>query len=85
MCAAKSRANRRSEEKYGPNARFYTDMETMLRDAPLDGVIVCTPNDLHHPATMAVLRHDLHVTCEKPIALNAAQAREMAQRPDNAV
>jgi len=40
--------------------------------------VVCTPNDLHYPATMAVLRHGLHVTCEKPVAVNAAQAREMA-------
>ena len=28
---------------------------------------------------MAVLNHGLHVTCEKPLALNAAQAQEMAQ------
>jgi predicted dehydrogenase len=64
--------------KYGPTARYYTDMNAMLDHATLDGVIVCTPNDLHHPATMAVLTRDLHVTCEKPLALNAAQAREMA-------
>src|SRR5690348_6029343 len=54
-------------------------METMLASAPLDGVVVCTPNDLHHPATMAALRHNLHVTCEKPVALNAEQAKEMAE------
>jgi predicted dehydrogenase len=79
VCGEKPRELSEVQAKYGPNARFYTDMETMLREAPLDGVIVCTPNDVHHRATMAVLNHGLHVTCEKPLALNAAQAQEMAQ------
>ena len=52
--------------------------EQMLAEVPLDGVIVCTPNNLHHPATMSVLNHNLHVTCEKPLAMNQEQAREMA-------
>src|SRR5438093_1497112 len=65
--------------KDGPIGRYYMDRDAMLDSATLDGVIVCTPNDLHHPATMAVLRRNLHVTCEKPLALNAAQAREMME------
>ncbi len=64
--------------KYGVHARYFTDYEEMLECVPLDGVVVCTPNDLHHPATMAALRHGLHVICEKPLALNADQAKEMA-------
>src|SRR5262249_42154575 len=65
--------------KFGAEAVFYGDMEAMLSSAPVDGVIVCTPNDLHYPATMAALKHGKHVTCEKPVALNAAQAKEMAE------
>lgn len=79
VCGEKPREPGEVQAKYGPNARFYTNVETMLRDAPLDGVIVCTPNDVHYPAAMAVLNHGLHVTCEKPLALNAAQAQEMVQ------
>ncbi len=79
LCGAKERDAEEVKAKYGAGATFYSDMETMLETAPIDGVIVCTPNDLHHPATMAALNHGKHVTCEKPIALNAAQAREMAQ------
>jgi predicted dehydrogenase len=65
--------------KYGAQARYFTDYETMLTEIPMDGVVVCTPNDTHHPATMAALQHNVHVTCEKPLALNAAQAQEMAK------
>ena len=64
--------------KYGANALYFTNYEEMMDTVPMDGVIVCTPNYLHHPVTMAALKRDLHVTCEKPIALNAEQAFEMA-------
>lgn len=77
LCGDKPREVDEVQAKYGPHARYFTDMEEMLSHATVDGVIVCTPNDLHHPATMAVLRHNLHVTCEKPVALNATQAKEM--------
>lgn len=63
--------------KYGVQARYYTDYDQMMDFVPLDGIIVCTPNDLHYPATMAALKRGLHVLCEKPIALNSAEAREM--------
>lgn len=79
ICGAKDREEDEARTKYGEKTKCYTDMEQMLDEALLDGVIVCTPNDLHYPSTMAVLRRGLHVTCEKPIALNAAQAREMAE------
>jgi predicted dehydrogenase len=78
ICGEKERDAEELRAKYGPHARYYTDRDAMLDHATLDGVIVCTPNDLHHPSAMAALTHDLHVTCEKPLALNAAQAREMA-------
>jgi predicted dehydrogenase len=78
ICGRNVRDEAEARAKYGPHARIYTDMEAMLNEVPLDGVVVCTPNDLHHPATMAALQHGVHVTCEKPIALNADQAREMA-------
>lgn len=78
VCGATAREDSAVHAKYGDAARSYTDIERMLDGESLDGVVVCTPNYLHHSATMAAFRHGLHVTCEKPVALNAAQAREMA-------
>ena len=43
-----------------------------------DVVVICTPNNLHHPQTMEALAHNCHVFCEKPPALNAENARAMA-------
>jgi predicted dehydrogenase len=79
VCGAKPREEAEVRAKYGAHARYFPDVESMLNEAEVDGVVVCTPNDLHHPATMAALRHGKHVTCEKPVALNAAQAREMVE------
>ena len=78
VCGSKSRSKSETE-KYGDNVLVFTDYEKMLDEANLDGVIVCTPNHLHHSASMAAMSRGVSVICEKPIAMNATQAREMAQ------
>ena len=45
----------------------------------LDAVIVSSPHSLHHQHTMAALGHGLHVMCEKPLAITAADAFDMTQ------
>lgn len=61
------------------NARVWTDLDAALRDAAIDAVYVATPVFLHAPQTMAALRAGKHVLCEKPVALNYAQAAEMVR------
>lgn len=43
----------------------------------LDGVVIATPNSLHAPQTLAALDKGLAVFCQKPLALDAREAREM--------
>lgn len=43
-------------------------------------VIVAAPPNLHHPVTLAALESGKHVMCEKPMAMNAPEAREMTER-----
>ncbi len=78
VCGSAVRDIGEVHEKYGAHAAYYTNFEEMMDSANLDGVIICTPNDTHHPAVMAALERGLHVTCEKPVAMNAEEAREMA-------
>lgn len=55
----------------------YTDAQAMLDAGGLDVVSICTPNKFHHGLTLAALAAGCHVLCEKPMAMNAAEAREM--------
>ncbi len=60
-------------------ARTYTSAEEMLEKESLDLVSICTPNKFHKPLTVAALRAGCHVLCEKPMAMNATEAREMLE------
>lgn len=53
------------------------DLVERAADLRLDGLVVATPNALHAPQTLAALDAGLAVFCQKPLALNARQAREM--------
>ena len=54
-----------------------TDLESMLADESIDVVHVCTPNHLHAAIAIAALRAGKHVVCEKPLATDVADAREL--------
>jgi predicted dehydrogenase len=55
----------------------YTDAQDMLDKENLDVVSVVTPNKFHKPLTLAAFKAGCHVLCEKPMAMNAREAREM--------
>jgi predicted dehydrogenase len=57
----------------------YDSAESMLEAEPLDAVLVLTSNRSHRDLTLAAIRRGLHVLCEKPLGLSAAEAREMAE------
>ena len=62
----------------------FRDYHEMLRLDSIDAVSVCASNPIHHPATLAALAAGKHVFCEKPLALNAADAREMVEAAEAA-
>ncbi len=58
-------------------SRIYTKYEELFASGEIDAVAVTTPNNMHYPPVMAALEAGLSVICEKPLAMNAQQAREM--------
>ena len=62
--------------------QVFTDYREMIARGALDALVVITPDALHYPVTMAGLDAGLHVLCEKPLALNGAQAREMYDKAE---
>ena len=57
--------------------RAYDSLEALLDDPTVDVVHVTSPNDLHLPQAEAVLAAGRHVVCEKPLAMSAAESREL--------
>ncbi|MBQ7677380.1 MAG: Gfo/Idh/MocA family oxidoreductase [Lachnospiraceae bacterium] len=63
-------------EQYGI-PHVYTDYNEMMAKEKLDCVSVTTWNAAHKGAAVAALRGGANVLCEKPLAMNAAEAEEM--------
>ena len=61
-------------------ANVFTDVEAMYASGTIDAVVISTVNKTHHVLTLSALDHGLHVLCEKPLAMNPAEADEMAAR-----
>lgn len=57
--------------------KVYSDYKEMLKLDELDAVSVCTWNNSHAPISIAALETGKHVLCEKPMALNTAEALNM--------
>ncbi|NVJ86942.1 MAG: Gfo/Idh/MocA family oxidoreductase [Algoriphagus sp.] len=68
------------KEKYGipaKNCYNYENFDQIKDNPDIDAVYVITPNSLHKPYAIRVAQAGKHVICEKPMALNAAEAKEM--------
>ena len=86
LAAICGRDRRRAEEmakKYGVPLVF-TDHREMIEKAGLEALVVSTPDDLHYGMVMDALDARLHVVCEKPLSLRAAEAREMYEKAEAA-
>ncbi|MEM7032205.1 MAG: Gfo/Idh/MocA family oxidoreductase [Chloroflexota bacterium] len=70
-------------DTYGVENR-YTDALAMLSKENLDVVSIALPNKFHKPFTLAAFEAGCHVLCEKPMAMNAAEGREMLAASEKA-
>ena len=62
----------------------YSDCSQMLAQADIEAVIVATVHDQLQPAAMAAAQAGKHVLVEKPMALCAADARELVSAAESA-
>jgi 1,5-anhydro-D-fructose reductase (1,5-anhydro-D-mannitol-forming) len=61
------------------NTRAWDTLDQALADPAVQAVYVATPVFLHAPQTIQSLLAGKHVLCEKPMALNEAEACSMVQ------
>jgi len=60
-------------------ARAYGSYEELLADPEIEAIYNPLPNHLHVPWTIRAAEAGKHVLCEKPIALSAAEARQLLE------
>ncbi len=76
------KAEERAKEFGDETTVCLTDYKQMLKDESVDLVSVCLPNYLHAPVTIDCLNAGKHVLCEKPAAMNYAEALSMKKAAD---
>jgi predicted dehydrogenase len=68
---------RRKEAADEFGCKTYTSVDDLLKQDDIDVVVVATPSVTHKDDTIKSLRAGKHVACEKPMAVNLAEADEM--------
>lgn len=65
-------------KEYAPE-RHYSEYHELLNDQDIDAVIICLPNFLHFPASLAAIEAGKHILCEKPPTLNGAEMKVLRE------
>jgi len=70
------------QQKYNipaKNCYNYSNFDNIRNNQDIDAVYIITPNGLHKEQAIRVAKAGKHVICEKPMALNAAEGRDMVE------
>lgn len=73
------RAEKAAKEYGVEGARVYEDYRELLKVEKPDVVHVCTPNREHSEVAIAAMEAGADVLCEKPMAINEAEAKAMLE------
>ena len=68
------------QKRYGipkKNCYHYNNLEEIESNPDIDAVYIITPNGLHCEHTLKVAGAGKHVICEKPMAINALEGKQM--------
>lgn len=57
--------------------KAYKDYDELIADPEVDVVDLVSPNSLHKEQILKALKAGKHVLCEKPLVMNAAEAKEV--------
>jgi predicted dehydrogenase len=78
-CADLDDERRRDFEITFAPQKSFREYEELLQESELHAAIICLPNFLHFPASLAALEAGKHVFCEKPPTMNAAEMKVLQE------
>ena len=83
ICDVDSEKRQKVNAEFGLNAEEYGDYNALLASGKVDVVHVCTPHYLHAEIICAALGANIHVLCEKPLAINFEQLNAIEKAVNN--
>ncbi len=76
--------NREKASEHLAGTKFYTDINSLLRNEQLDFVDICTPPHTHAEYINACAAKGIHIICEKPLTETQATVGEVVKTIRNA-
>ena len=83
VCSVPEESAREFAEKWNI-PKYTSSMKEAIEDPEIDIVVVGLPNYLHKEAILLACKAKKHILCTKPLALNAADAKEILEAVEKA-
>lgn len=83
ICDVDPEKRQKVNAEFGLNAEEYSDYNALLASGKVDVVHVCTPHYLHAEIICMALGANIHVLCEKPLAINFEQLNAIEKAVNN--
>lgn len=83
ICGRNPEPLKKAAQKWGWEG-YSTSWEEVVRRDDIEIVDICTSNNTHHDIAIAAAENKKHILCEKPLAMNVREAKEMVQAVEEA-
>lgn len=83
VCGLEADQAKAFAQKWGYES-YTTNWKEVVEDEKIDVVDICVPNNVHAEIAIACAKAGKAICCEKPLALNVAQAEEMVAAVEKA-
>jgi len=83
ICGLEEKEAKAFAERWGFET-YTTDWHKVIDDKSIDVVDICVPNNYHAEIAIAAAKAGKAICCEKPLALNVAQAKKMVDAVEKA-
>ncbi len=83
ICGLEEKEAKAFADRWGYES-YVTDWRKVIDDKSIDVVDICVPNNYHAEIAIAAAKAGKAICCEKPLALNVAQAEEMVAAVEKA-
>ena len=77
FCDIRPAACKNISQQY--QVKGFTDYKKMIDSKTIDAVLIATPHYSHPDIALYAFKKDIHVLCEKPVAVHVKDARKMNQ------